>query len=785
MGLLSPEDWQAKWIGAPWQGEEPLPKPSGGARTAPEQMPPPAPYLRKTFDVLKPVKSAVVYTTGLGYFELYLNDRKVSDDVLVPNQTNYGKRPDLIKQKIHLPDDFRDYKVMYLAYDVTKSLRNGKNCIGAILGNGFYNAPKGWTLSYGSPRFIGQLHITYTDGSEDIVVSDGSWKASKGPILMDLVYHGEHYDARRELTGWCTPSYSASDWQRVALRNAPEGRLVAHTAPTDRVMKRLEPVSVTKSGKDTYFVDFGQEISGWLRLRDITGPKGHKINIRYICNDYSGDNSYIFSGEENASYAARFNWFVFSGVEIENWPGTLRPGQVLAEWVYTDVEENAVFEASNPLFNRINDIWVRSQKDNMHGGIASDCPHRERSGYTGDGQVACITVMHNFDARAFYKKWIGDMLDAQIVSTGYVPNGAPWQPGCGGGVGWGAAICIMPWQYYLHYGDVGMLADNYTGMQGYLQYMLQWVDDEGIMHSMRTGRDGNVLKWFNLGEWAVPFELMPDEMVHTFYLWRCADIAANTAKVLGFATDAAMYNAMAGQTRDAFHKRFYNAATGSYGKHGGNVLALEMGVPDRQYANVVAALRAELEEHDGHLFTGIFGTRFFFEVLADNGMQELAYAAMNKETFPGYGYWLQDGATTTREQWDSSNSHNHPMFGGGLVWFYRKLAGMQADPDFPGFRHIVFRPQPVVGMDRVLYLTSTPYGQAGIEWKQDDTAFAADITVPVGCTATVYIPATDPERVYESGLKADKSSYVSCLGIQDGYVVYKIYSGSYAFNAMR
>jgi len=784
MGLLQPGDWKAKWIGAPWQGEEPLPKPQGGPDARPEEFGPPAPLLRKEFMVEKEVKRAVAFVTGLGYFELYLNGRKVGEDVLVPNQTNYGNRPQLPSAPIPLEDDFRQYTVMYLAYDLRELLEPGINVIGGILGNGFYNPAKFWAGGYGSPRFLCQVHITYTDGTESVIASDGSWKASRSPILMDMVYYGEVYDARKEQPGWCTDSFDNSGWEAVALRKAPQGKLVAHTAFPDRVTERIAPVSITGLGNGHYMVDFGVEISGWVRLNRVEGPAGHRIEIRFNSNQYSGDNTYVCGGNGPGSYAPRFNWFVFSGVEIINWPGELKPEDLTAEAVNTFIETSATFETSNPLFNEINTIWRRSQTDNMHGGIASDCPHRERSPYTGDGQVASITVMHNFDARNFYHKWVQDMLGAQIAKTGYVPNGAPWQPGCGGGPAWGAAICIIPWHFYVHYGARDMLEDNYVGMKGYLRYMQTWVDEEGIMHSQRTGRDGKPLRWFNLGEWSAPGPTVPDAMVHTFYLWYCATITASAAEVLGMEDEASRYESLADTTWQAFHKRFYDEENGTYGNGGGNILALRMGVPEQRYEKVVAALKKNIRANGGHLDTGIFGTRFFFEVLSENGMHELAYEALNKRTEPGFGRWIELGSTTTRERWDERGSHNHPMFGGGLVWFYRNLAGMQADPDHPGYRHIIFRPGPVKQLDHVTYTNVTPYGEGGITWKNQEGSFHMEVTVPVSCSATVYVPATDREEVFEGGKKVEDIPEISFERMEDGYAVFTVESGKYQFRSV-
>jgi alpha-L-rhamnosidase len=772
MGILGPGEWKAKWIGAPWQGEETLPKPSNPGVKLPEKLPPPAPMLRKEFRIGKKVTRAIAYVTGLGYFEFYLNGRKVGDDVLVPNQTNYGKRPGLEGENIPVPDNFSEYRVMYLAYDVRELLKNGENAAGAIVGNGFFNPAKYWTAGYGTPRFLLQLHI---------IVSDETWKTSKSPILMDMVYYGEHYDARLEQQGWCETSFNDSKWEKAVIRKAPEGIMKAHMAYTDRVMEILDPVRIEKLGDGTYKVDFGQEISGWVHLKNITGEAGCKIDIKYVHQTPSGDNSYTLRGGGPESYNARFTWFVFREVEISNWPGELRADQVKAEAVYTYVETKGIFKCSNPLLNDINKIWQRSQTDNMHGGIASDCPNRERSPYTGDGQVACVTVMHNFDARAFYNKWIQDIIGSYNKETGYIPNGAPWQPGCGGGVAWGAAINIMPWEFYLHYGDKDILQDSYDAMKGYVRYMQSWTDEEGIMLSQAPGSGGKPNRWMNLGDWVAPYELPPDNLVHTFYLWRCADITSKVASILGQKTDGEKYAAVAEKTRKAFMNRFYDEKNGSYGKYGGNIFALRMGVPEGRKERVIAALKADIQSDNGHLDTGIFGTQFFFEVLAENGLNEMAYNAISKRTMPGYGWWLEQGATTSWEQWDKPGSGNHPMFGGGLVWLYRKLAGMNADPALPGYRNIIFMPMAVEGITFTEYSNFTNYGNCGIRWEKGEGKFNLIVDVPVGSTATVYVPSTNRKSVFEGGKKISKNSGIFFNKMDGDYAVFKTGSGKYSF----
>jgi alpha-L-rhamnosidase len=276
-----------------------------------------------------------------------------------------------------------------------------------------------------------------------------------------------------------------------------------------------------------------------------------------------------------------------------------------------------------------------------------------------------------------------------------------------------------------------------------------------------------------------PGKLPPDEMVHTFYLWRCADYTARTAKVLGKMVEYNEYSGLAEKTRNAFMTKFYDAAKGSYGPYGGNIFALRMGVPADRKDRVIAALKSDISANKGHLDTGIFGTQFFFEVLAENGMQELAYEAMNKKTMPSYGWWIEQGATTSWEEWDKPGSGNHPMFGGGLVWLYRKLAGMSADPENPGYRHIIFHPQPAGDMTSCSYSNITPLGLASIEWKKQDGRFIMNIIVPPGSKATVYIPSKNG-KVSESGKKM-KGKSVERTG--DDYSIVSVGSGTYSFGS--
>lgn len=746
MGILTEDEWKGQWIGAPWQGNDSYDFTGEKADAVV-----PAPLIRKEFTLTKPVKEARFYGTGLGYFELYLNGMRIGEDYFSPNQTNYDKRAKLDTRYISVTDPFEEYLVMYLTYDLTDMVRKGGNAFGVILGNGFYDMVEHWPpMGYGSPRFIGQIEVTYKDGSKEIIASDQSWKIEKSAIVSDQIYLGEHYDARLEHEGWSEAGYDDSAWAEAALKPAPCGRLVPQNGPADRIVERYEPVSIERLENGSFKVKFPVEVSGWVALKGIDAEEGQKIDIRYLSESPgNGSNSYTAKGTGNESYHARFTWFVFSEVEISGMD-RLETDQIEAHLVCSDVMTSGEFTTSNDLLNRINQIWQQSQLDNMHGAIASDCPHRERSPYTGDGQIACVTVMHNFDAQTFYNKWIRDIRGAQ-TADGYVPNSAPWQPGCGGGVGWGAAMEIIPWEFHMHYGDMRVLEENFESMKRHVRWMLTWVDPEtGLMHSK------DPQQWKNLGDWLPPRELPRTELVHTFLLWNSADIAASTAKKLG--EDQSEFISIRNKAYDAFHEHMYDAETGSYGKHGSNVLALKMGVPEERHARVLAALRQNIVEVNDHLDTGIIGTRYLFEVLCDNGLVDLAYKIINQRDFPSFGWWLEQGATTTWENWNGADSRNHPMFGGGIGWFYRDLAGLRCIE--PGYKEFEIRPVVPEGLEWVEYTHKTTYGEIGIRWENIDGNFRLDCTVPVGTIAKVYVPS------------------------ESGYECHEVVSGKYRFESM-
>lgn len=763
MGLLNDSDWKATWIMAEQKKGAPL--------------------FRKAFSLKKEIRQAKAFVTAGGYFELYMNGKRVGEDYLVPNFTNYTERQGLDKGGLAIDNNFTAYRVLYLAYDISDLLHKGANAAGAVLGDGFYRCSSRWVKSFGTPCLLCQIEITYTDGSKEVICSDETWLTKPSAITMTGVYDGETYDARLETPEWAEASCNEEGWEHAIPTTAPIGKLTAHTSPTDRICEILQPIRLTQKGEKEYEVEFKKEISGWIRLKNIQGAEGEKIEVKYICESPLGIHEYICKGVEGETHAPRFTWYVFSKAVISGIK-TLKPEQIQAEAVNTDVQINAEFHCNNSLFNSINTIWQQSQIDNMHGCIASDCPHRERSPYTGDGQIAAEMVMLNFDAAAFYQKWVRDMRDAQNPESGYVPNGAPWQPGCGGGVAWGAAMNVIPWEYYRQYGDLSMLQDNYQPMKDQVKHMLNWVTTDGTMFQQKLNVESkDVCYWFNLGDWVPPFGKPNDEIIHTFYLWHCSNYTAQAAKVLGEENDYIHYRNIAERTKEAFHRKFYNEKTKSYGDYGPNILALWMGVPDERHADVVRTLRKEImDTHNEHIHTGFVTTKFFFETLSNNGLHDVAMAVMNKTDFPSYGHWLQQGATVTWENWNGNDSRNHPMFGGGLTWFARHLAGINVTTEGAGYRSFEVRPIPTPELDTVSYTLNTPQGTVCSHiTSHEGNMSALKVSVPVGSKACIYIPSI-LHRIKENGRKLKTGNGIKDIEeTTEGMVKINIGQGNYCF----
>lgn len=767
MSLMKQSDWKARWIGMA-EDEAPL---------SPKTHP--APYFRHKIDIDKDVKSAKVFVSGLGYYELYLNTSKVGDHVLAPAQTNYDKRA--LPKILYHYDDQSTTRVFYNTFDITEQLNIGKNAIGMVLGNGWYNQRDRRVegdLWYATPRLIFQLEIEYTDGEKELITSNDNWKVTTGPLLHDGIFTGELYDARLELGNWSSPDFDDASWNQAQLVRAPTGKLESQLAPPDKVVRTFKPTSISALKDGTYRVDAGEMISGWIRIR-INEKEGDKVVMRFIeelGSNYGQQDTYIANGQGDEIYEPRFTWHAFRTIEIKGITKALTEDDIDIVVVNTDVAPAGNFTSSNMLFNKIQENYIRTQLGNFHGSISSDCPHRERLGYTGDGSILVESSIFNFDMTNFYQKWTNDMDDARNKNTGYVPHTAPFGGG-GGGPAWGSAYVITPWFYYVYYGDSRILEQHYSGMKHWVAYLGTRTDDRGVV--VREEPNG----WC-LGDWATPGKIeIPPSYVNTCYYFYVADLMSKISATLNHKQDAIYFQKLASETKKVINTHFFDRDSKQYweGRQGANVLALAFGiVPEEFVHDVLNNLAINIHKNKGHLDTGILATPLLLDVLTKYGRADLAFSIMNQRDFPGFGdYILGKKATTLWENWNGGSSHSHPMYGSVIRWFYQALAGIYPDEQNPGFKHVIIKPTLCGDLNFASADYQSIYGKISSNWKLKDKDLHLNIEIPANTTATIYIPATSQSSITEGNKNIATVPGIEYVTTENNRVVYKAGSGKY------
>ncbi|NOR76515.1 MAG: family 78 glycoside hydrolase catalytic domain, partial [Draconibacterium sp.] len=703
-------------------------------------------------------------------YELYINGKKVGDHVLAPNQTNYDSRQENSFENGRVAN--MSTRILYETFDISDYLKEGENVAAVILGNGWYYRTERDEFLYmysNLPRFISQIEIENADKSKQIIVSNETWKMGTGPIIENSIYYGEVYDARLEELNWNLSDFDDSNWENSKVVRTPDGDLRAQMSEPDRVVDVIQPVSVSTPNKGVYRYDFGTMFSGWVKLK-VSGGKGTKLKLTFFednGNTYEQTDTYILKGEGVEEWEPRLTWHSFRYVEISGSPTKLTIDNLEGQVVNTDIKSASTFTCSNKLFNRILSDYRKTQLGNIHGGVPSDCPHRERRGYTGDGQIAAQAAIYNFNTQSFYTKWINDIADAQNSKTGYVPCTAPYQSG-GGGTPWGSAYIIMPWYMYLYYGDVTILDQHYEGMKKYIKYLAGQTDGEGLI--VET----------DLGEWVPPTPTeIPPSFVSSAYYFYDLTLMAKMAEVLGKDADAVSFQETAEETKLAFNKRYYNAEKYSYsiGWQGANVFPLAFGMVEKeQIKNVFKTLVHNVEVNTkGHFDTGMMGVPYLLEVLTKYERPDLAYTVMNRRDFPSFGYNIERGATTLWETWSGKDSHSHPMFGSACAWYFQGLAGINPDPENPGFKHIIIKPNPIDELDFSNTTYSSVHGDITSNWEYKNGVLKLLVEIPANTTASVFVPGINVDDV------SFDDSTVKFIGVENDFLHYEIQSGKYTF----
>ncbi|MCS6859527.1 MAG: glycoside hydrolase family 78 protein [Abditibacteriales bacterium] len=697
----------------------------------------PAPMMRRSFRLNRKVTRARAYVTGLGYYELYLNGQKVGDRVLDPPYTNFGKR------------------VYYSTYDVTNLLKQGENCVGAILGQGWWRQ---------SPRLLLQLNITLADGSQTSVVSDEHWRWAPSPIVENSLYDGETYDATREQRGWNVAGFDDSAWQPVSVVEMRGVALSAQMIQPIRVVETLTPQKITEPKPGVYVFDFGQNFSGWCQLK-VTGQRGTKVTLKHAevlfpdgtvnqqnLRSAKATDTYILRGDaltptssplqgREEVYEPRFTYHGFRYVQVEGFPGVPTPDSLRGRVVHTAFERRGTFACSNDLLNQIHRNALWGFRTNFHS-IPTDCCQRdERQGWMGDAHMTADTGLYHFDVPPAYAKFLRDIQDAQ-GEDGRIPDTVPhvWGSNPGDPM-WAAAYHFILWDVYRHTGDRQLLAQHYDGLKRYVEML------------RREARDTSIITRNNYGDW-VGIEPTPPPLISTGSFYLVSRIVADIAEILGKQEDAKEYRALCDKIAAAFNAQFYDARNEQYGNGSqfSHAFPLYLGIvpPEKRETVIAKLIHSITEKHKMHLSTGFIGTKYLLDTLTHIGRVDIAYAIAAQDTYPSWGYMVKMGATTIWELWKyetgpGMNSHNHPAFGLVSGWFVSTLAGIKPDPHKPGWERVIIQPHVTGDLKWAEASVDTLRGTVAVRWAlmlQGTEAYGVrlHVTVPANATATVYVP---------------------------------------------
>ncbi len=765
MGLLSREEWGADWIGGPLVG-------------APRQAVP-APFLRRGFGLDRPVASARLYLTALGVYEAWINGERVGDEWLMPGWTDYAKR------------------VHYRTYDVTALLRDGENALGAILGDGWYSGHIEWRprQRYGDrPRLLARLAIRHDDGAETAVVSDGSWKVAYGPILEHDLLMGEDYDARREFPGWSAPGFGDSAWTPASIFEAPDIQVVPHPGPpirmTEEILPIAEPHAVATSRwqhdpRQTTVGGPRQRPRGTaaqtakLRHAEVQKPDGtiYTENLRSA----KQTNYYTLATDGEEVFEPRFTFHGFRYLEVSGVSGKPEREDVTGVVFHSDCPRTGAFECSDPLINQlvanVDWGWRGNSVD-----VPTDCPQRdERMGWTGDAQVFVRTSTYFRDVAGFWAKWERDVADAQNAE-GDVPPVCPNPAGAvgqDGGPAWADAAVICPWTIYLAYGDRGILERAYPTMTRYVDSLEKSTKDGIRSYDGMPGFAG-------FGDWLAHNAETPIDLIGTAFLAYSSGLLARIAEILGKPEDAANFGARRDVAVEAFNRRFVtrDGLVGS-GSQTSYVLALHFDLlPEELRPRALEALVRNIERRGNKLSTGFVGTPYLPHVLTRFGRADVAYRLLNQKDWPSWLYPVTQGATTIWERWDGwthdkgfqdvgMNSFNHYAYGAVGDWLFSTVAGIDLDPERPGYEHILLRPQPGGGLTWAKASYDSIRGRIESGWRIEGEDLTYEVLVPANTTATVRVPLGEGEAAKADGAWA--------LRDEEGVTVFEVPSGRYRF----
>ena len=784
MGFLKPGDWTAKWI----------------THRNPASREIPHPWLRRTFDLTSDVKGARIYVNTPCIYELYINGQKVGDDALAPAYSVFNKR------------------VLYNVRDVSSYLHKGRNSVVLWLAPSWYQRLRGHPEN--APIVRAQLEIETADGPLRIG-TDAEWRASESCITQigSWVWNnfgGERYDARKEPKGWSLASFDDSSWAKALELPAQPIEATWQSIPLSRIDTPIPAKSVTPH-KNKWIIDFGTNLTGWMRLRMHGLKPGQEVVMEYAdmldpkLTDKVSQNEdgfqtfnqrdvYVAGDSPEAVFQSRFNHHGFRYAIVSGLEKAPELADAEALMVRTDLEQAGAFRCSNDLLNRIHETTVQTSKTQTPHGVLGGGESREKEAY-GDGGSFLTGTLYNFRSDAFFTKWLQDWLDGQR-QDGFFGNTAPAVQPHGGGPSWGGQASELARRLYLYFADKAVIERSYAALRKYVDYIETNTKDDILQYyngynQKDPGTYDNI--WQFLGDWNPPgkspgenkfvFETMEQrEFFNNCYrvlLWQ--DLA-NYAAALGNVEEQKRCEERLAVLRPLIHKTFFDPEKKTYreNRQAYLVIALQARImPEELRPAIFKHLEDDIVvTQKGHLDCGLQGSALLLDLLAKENRPDLAALIMGQETYPGWGFLLKERKVTTwPESWSGWNSQIIQVVGTPGAWFYEGFAGIRPDPAQPGFKHFSIRPGIVDSVDWVECWHESPYGKIVSNWKRGSEKVTMEVTVPPNSTATVFVPAKDAAVVTESGKPAGEAEGVKFLRMEKNAAVYAVGSGNYQFQS--
>lgn len=682
------------------------------------------PYLRKSFYIPE-VEPATIKICGLGFFELYINGKKVSDDLLVPAYTQYEKRD--MSPRYFLKDKLGS-RIYVLEYDVTDYLKEGKNTLGIRLANGWYDRGDS-ILTYGKKKLCFKLSLSGLN-----IISDKTVKWKQSDITYSDIYEGERADCSLAVDGFSSPELDDKAWKSVVFVDAPDTEFEIQTAPADKVTRTLRPVLLSDNGKYCIY-DAKEAVSGFASVKSL--ENGAEITVRYAdALTENGELDFYPSGriqqeifkntKAGEVYYPHFCWHGFRYIEVSD-NAEIQKVNV----VHSDCPVTSDFECDNAVLNWLYKAYIRTQLDNMHCGVPSDCPHIERHGYTGDGQLCCSAAMMMLDSKEFYRKWLKDIADCQDKSNGHVQHTAPFVGGGGGPAAWGGAIVVVPYTFYKMYGEEEIIKEYFPNMLKYVDYMVS-CSENGLVYKEEED-------WC-LGDWCAPTEYLlpekyyrsrlqiPETFVNTALFVKQMLMIKELAGIIGAEEKTAHLDKLIEASKHSLTVSYYSPMTKDFcgNVQGANGFACDIGLGGKD--TVIST--CEKYKKRGMFDTGILATDIIPRILFTNGYEQTAFDMLSSRGEISFGYMMEHGATTLWEDWHPERSLNHPMFGAATRYLFEYILGIRQRADSKAYEYVDIEPKIVDGLNKAKGHITTEKGVFSVSYEKNNGDIEFNITIP-------------------------------------------------------